>query len=100
MSKWPWWAFALGALAGLAGDRWSLGFVVETERQVEVHLDGHLDQVPETDQKTRAVLEQMKADEVRHAHLAVAAGGAPLPGPVKEAMRLAARVMTQSVYWI
>lgn len=93
-------AFTLGALAGLAGDRWSLGFVVETERQVEVHLDGHLDEVPEVDQKTRAILEQMKRDEVRHANLAVAAGGTPLPGAVKGVMRVAARVMTSSVYWI
>ncbi len=93
-------AFALGALAGLAGDRWSLGFVVETERQVDVHLEGHLGEVPQTDQKTRAILEQMKRDEVRHANLAVAAGGARLPSTLKDAMRFAARVMTRSVYWI
>lgn len=93
-------SFALGALAGLAGDRWSLGFVVETERQVEHHLDGHLGEVPAADQKTRAILEQMKQDEARHANLAVAAGGVPLPAAVKKAMGLAAQVMTRTVYWV
>lgn len=93
-------AFALGAAAGLAGDRWSLGFVVETERQVEDHLDEHLDRIPERDERTRAVLEQMKLDEIHHAQLARAAGGAELPTPVRLAMRLASRVMTRSVYWV
>jgi 3-demethoxyubiquinol 3-hydroxylase len=93
-------SFAIGALAGLAGDKWSLGFVVETERQVESHLDGHLAEVPATDQKTRAVLEQMKADEVHHAEVARAAGGAHLPAPVCLAMRLSSKVMTKTVYWV
>jgi len=93
-------SFAIGALAGLAGDKWSLGFVVETERQVEAHLDGHLDEIPEHDTKTRAILEQMKRDEIHHADLALAAGGAALPAPLKLAMRLASGVMTRSVYWI
>jgi ubiquinone biosynthesis monooxygenase Coq7 len=97
-----WYAgsFAIGALAGVAGDKWSLGFVVETERQVEHHLDGHMVQVPARDERTHAILDRMKADEARHAQLARAAGGAELPAPVKLAMRLTAKVMTGSVYWI
>jgi len=97
-----WYAgsFTIGALAGLAGDQWSLGFVVETERQVENHLDEHLAEIPMTDRKTRAVLDEMKADEIHHAEVAKAAGGAPLPGPVKLAMRLTSKVMTRSVYWV
>jgi ubiquinone biosynthesis monooxygenase Coq7 len=93
-------SFAIGALAGLAGDKWSLGFVVETERQVEHHLDGHMAQVPVRDERTHAILDRMKADEVRHAQLAKAAGGAQLPAPIKLAMQLTAKVMTGSVYWI
>jgi len=97
-----WYAgsFSIGALAGLAGDKWSLGFVVETERQVESHLDGHLAEIPMSDKKTRAVLDEMKADETHHAEVAQAAGGASLPGPLKLAMRLASKVMTRSVYWV
>ena len=99
----PFWyagSFAIGALAGLAGDKWSLGFVVETERQVESHLDEHLAEIPMTDRKTRAVIDEMKADEMRHAQIARTAGGAPLPGPVKLAMRLTSKIMTRSVYWV
>jgi ubiquinone biosynthesis monooxygenase Coq7 len=97
-----WYAgsFAIGAAAGLAGDRWSLGFVVETERQVESHLDGHLAEIPAADEKSRAILEQMKADEIHHADVARDAGGAELPAPVKLAMKLTSKVMTGSVYWI
>ncbi len=93
-------SFAIGALAGAAGDKWSLGFVVETERQVESHLEGHLQQVPEHDAKSRAILEKMKHDEIGHANLAQAAGGAELPQPIKLAMQLTSRLMTKSVYWI
>ena len=89
-------AFALGAAAGLLGDKWNLGFLAETERQVEAHLDGHLQQLPDADAKSRAVVEQMKTDEARHAQTAVDHGGAPLPPPVKWAMRLAADVMRQT----
>jgi len=89
-------AFALGAAAGLLGDKWNLGFLAETERQVEAHLDGHLQQLPEADAKSRAVVEQMKTDEARHAQTAVDHGGAPLPSPVKWAMRLAADVMRKT----
>jgi ubiquinone biosynthesis monooxygenase Coq7 len=97
-----WYAgsFAIGAAAGLAGDKWSLGFVVETERQVEAHLDDHLDQVPAQDVRSRAILEQMKQDEIGHANLALAAGGAELPAPVKLAMSLVSKVMTRTVYWV
>ena len=97
-----WYAgsFAIGAAAGLAGDKWSLGFVVETERQVESHLDGHLAEIPAADEKSRAILEQMKADEIHHADVARDAGGAELPAPVKLAMKLTSKVMTGSVYWL
>ncbi|KAA6186581.1 2-polyprenyl-3-methyl-6-methoxy-1,4-benzoquinone monooxygenase [Thiohalocapsa marina] len=99
----PFWyagSFAMGTAAGLAGDHWSLGFVVETERQVEDHLDEHIAQVPADDQRTRAILEQMKADEMHHADVAHDAGGAPLPAPVKLAMKAVAKVMTRGVYWL
>ncbi|WP_295452258.1 2-polyprenyl-3-methyl-6-methoxy-1,4-benzoquinone monooxygenase [uncultured Thiodictyon sp.] len=93
-------SFAIGAAAGWAGDRWSLGFVVATEHQVEDHLTDHLDQVPERDERTRSILEQMKLDEVHHAQVAKAAGGTELPGGLRTAMRLASGVMTRSVYWL
>lgn len=93
-------SFAIGAVAGLAGDRWSLGFVVETEHQVEDHLDEHLSQVPERDERTRAILEQMKADEIHHAQVAKAAGGAELPAPIRTGMRLTSGLMTRTVYWL
>ena len=97
-----WYAgsFAIGALAGIAGDKWSLGFVVETERQVESHLDDHLKKVPRSDARTRAILERMKEDEIHHADVASAAGGAPLPAPIRLAMGLTSKLMTRSVYWI
>ncbi|MFN7751639.1 MAG: 2-polyprenyl-3-methyl-6-methoxy-1,4-benzoquinone monooxygenase [Pseudomonadota bacterium] len=97
-----WYAgsFAMGALAGLAGDRWSLGFVVETERQVEAHLDRHLESLPAHDQRSRAVVEQMREDEIRHARSAQSRGAAFLPRPVRSAMRATSRVMTGSAYWI
>jgi len=89
-------AFGIGVVAGLLGDKWNLGFLAETERQVEAHLDGHLQQLPEADAKSRAVVEQMKADEARHAQTAVDHGGAALPVPVRWAMRRAADVMRQT----
>ncbi|SDY13090.1 ubiquinone biosynthesis monooxygenase Coq7 [Allochromatium warmingii] len=97
-----WYAgsFALGAVAGLAGDKWSLGFVVETERQVEDHLDEHLAQIPAQDAKSRAILEQMKADEIHHAQVAKSAGGADLPAPIRHLMQLTSRIMTRTAYWI
>jgi len=93
-------AVAIGAVAGLAGDRISLGFISETERQVEGHLDEHLARLPAADAASRAILEQMKADEIRHGEHALERGGAALPGPVAALMRLASKVMTRSAYWI
>lgn len=87
-------AFAIGALAARAGDRHSLGFVVETERQVEAHLNSHMDRLPAGDLASRAIVAQMRDDEVAHANAAEQAGGAPLPAPVRGLMRLAGRVMT------
>ncbi|MHB1402653.1 MAG: 2-polyprenyl-3-methyl-6-methoxy-1,4-benzoquinone monooxygenase [Thiobacillus sp.] len=89
-------AFGMGVVAGLLGDKWNLGFLAETERQVEAHLDGHLKKLPQADARSRAVVEQMKIDEAQHAQTAVAHGGAPLPLPVKMAMRFAADVMRQT----
>ncbi|MEO5696697.1 MAG: 2-polyprenyl-3-methyl-6-methoxy-1,4-benzoquinone monooxygenase, partial [Burkholderiaceae bacterium] len=91
-----WYAgsFGIGLLAGRAGDAVSLGFVVETERQVEQHLESHLDRLPATDTQSRAVIEQMKRDEARHGAMAQEAGAASLPVPVRWVMRMAARVMT------
>jgi len=99
----PFWytgSFAIGALTGLLGDRWSLGFVKETERQVEGHLDGHLERLPSADTRSRAVLEQMKADEAGHAEAAQQAGGRDLPWPVRQIMRLTSKVMTRTAYWL
>ncbi len=87
-------AFALGLAAGRAGDAWSLGFVVETERQVEQHLAGHLSRLPENDAASRAIVAQMKDDEAEHARAAQQAGAATLPAPLRLAMRLAAKFMT------
>jgi ubiquinone biosynthesis monooxygenase Coq7 len=99
MPSWlnPLWyagAFGIGLAAGALGDRVSLGFVVETERQVEQHLAGHLDRLPAADARSRAIVDQMKRDEARHADEAAAAGGLPLPPPLPTLMRAAARVMT------
>lgn len=97
-----WYAgsFAIGATAGLIGDKWSLGFVAETERQVENHLQSHLDQISTEDQRSRAILEQMKVDEIEHGHKAMAQGGVDLPAPVKAGMKLASKLMTRSVYYL
>lgn len=93
-------AFGLGLLAGRFGDRVSLGFVVETERQVEAHLQSHLDRLPAGDHASRAVVAQMKEDEAAHAAKALDAGGIDLPAPVKLAMRAAAKVMTTTAHYI
>jgi len=93
-------SFTLGAVAGKMGDKWSLGFVAETEKQVAAHLDEHLDLMTESDIKSRAVLEQMKIDELHHGSTAMAAGGAELPIPVRVAMGFMSKVMTKSSYWI
>lgn len=91
-------AYAIGAVAGLAGDRTSLGFVVETERQVEAHLGEHLEKLPPGDERSRAIVTRMKEDEARHADRALAAGARTLPAPVPALMRLAANVMRAVAY--
>lgn len=95
-----WYAgsYAIGVLAGLRGDGYNLGFVAETEHQVEAHLESHLDQLPEADLRSRAILEAMKADEARHAHEAEHAGARALPFPVPLAMRAASAVMKAVAY--
>jgi ubiquinone biosynthesis monooxygenase Coq7 len=93
-------AFGIGLLAGRLGPGISLGFVAETERQVEQHLQGHLDRLPAADRASRAIVKHMMDDEVRHAAEARAAGGAELPAPVKLAMRLAAKVMTRTAHHV
>lgn len=97
-----WYAgsFAIGALAGLRGDGWNLGFVVETERQVEAHIDEHLDSLPAADARSRAILEVMKADEARHADDAEAAGARILPPPVPSVMAAASKLMKAVAYRI
>jgi 3-demethoxyubiquinol 3-hydroxylase len=97
-----WYAgsFAIGIAAGLAGDRMNLGFVVETERQVEEHLTRHMDRLPVDDLKSRAIVDQMRDDEVRHGAMALEAGALPLPLPVRHLMRRAADVMRAIAYRI
>jgi len=97
----PFWyagSFALGAAAGLLGDRWSLAFLAETEKQVEEHLTGHLDMLDPSDARTSAVVEAMREDEARHRQTALDLGAAEMPEPVKLAMRLASKVMTTVAY--
>lgn len=91
-------ALSLGLLAGRLGDKWNLGFLAETERQVEVHLDSHLASLPEQDRRSREIVDQMRIDEIRHAETAVRLGAAELPAPFKLAMKLAAKVMTETAY--
>ena len=93
-------SFMMGAVAGLSGDRRNLGFVKETEEQVEAHLNSHLDLIPEADLKSRAVVEQMRKDERAHAETAADAGAEDLPHPIPWAMRVVAKVMTRTAHWI
>lgn len=93
-------AWTIGAIAGRLGDPVSLGFVAETERQVEAHLDGHMIQLPPADLRSQAVIDQMKVDEISHAQTALALGATELPGVAKGAMKLAAKVMTTVAYRI
>lgn len=97
-----WYAgsFAIGALAGLAGNKSSLGFVAETERQVVEHLDSHLRLIPQEDIRTRSIIQQMSADEARHGQNATQAGGGLLPTFIRSFMKLTAGLMTRSAYWI
>ncbi len=93
-------SFAIGAVAGLLGDKWNLGFLAETERQVEVHLAGHLKRLPHHDSKSRAIVAQMQVDEAGHAAAAMSHGGTELPMPVKLVMKLGSKVMTKTAYWV
>jgi len=97
-----WYAgsFAIGAFAGAIGDKWSLGFVAETEHQVIRHLDEHLSKLPATDARSKAILQQMKEDEAHHATVALEGGGAELPGTVKKIMQAMSKVMTTTTYYI
>lgn len=97
-----WYAgsFCIGAAVGIAGNGWNLGFVVETEKQVEAHLDEHLEELPVQDERSKVILQQMKADEIRHADNAQHAGGRALPEPVKQTMRAVSRIMTTAAYRI
>ena len=99
----PFWyagSFALGAMAGLAGDKWSLGFVAETEKQVVKHLESHLDKLSPTDEKSRAILEQMRIDEGKHATTAMTAGAASFPRPIQRLMQFTSRIFTRTTYWV
>jgi ubiquinone biosynthesis monooxygenase Coq7 len=93
-------AFTIGAISGTLGDRWSLGFIAETERQVCDHLTSHLDQLPAVDEKSRAVVEKMRDEEQQHGKNAQDAGAAELPPPVRHLMQLTAKVMTKTAYWV
>ena len=93
-------SFAIGILAGVAGARWNLGFLAETERQVVEHLEEHLQALPPEDARSRAILEQMKADEQDHMVMAVGSGGSSLPVPLRRLMRLTSKLMTRGAYWI
>lgn len=93
-------AYAIGAASGMLGDRWSLGFIAETERQVCAHLDSHLDDLPADDTRSRAIVERMRDEEAEHGENAVQAGAADLPAPVKMLMRLTAKIMTRTAYWV
>jgi len=97
-----WYAgsFAIGLCAGLAGDRANLGFVVETERQVEEHLSGHMDRLPAGDARSRAIVNAMRDDEVRHGAAALGAGADELPFPIRALMRATAKLMTVTAYWV
>lgn len=93
-------SFMLGLIAGALGDKWNLSFLAETERQVETHLAGHLERLPYQDERSRAIVEQMKIDEAGHADMAVTHGGGELPLPIKFTMKLSAKVMTHTAYWV
>ena len=99
----PFWyagSFAIGLAAGLAGDKWSLGFVVETEKQVENHLESHLKKLPEEDHRSRAIVDQMRIDEIEHGQAALHAGGVALPEPIQKIMQAMSKVMTSTAYKI
>ncbi len=97
----PFWyagSFAIGAVSGILGDKWSLGFIAETERQVCAHLDSHLDELPPEDARSRAIVEQMRDEEEEHGENAIDAGAAELPEPVRRLMQMTAKIMTKTAY--
>jgi len=99
----PFWyagSFAIGLIAGLAGDKWSLGFVAETEKQVENHLQSHLETLPENDQQSRAIVQQMRLDEIEHGKDAIDAGGVVLPPVIQKLMEASSKLMTSTAYKI
>jgi len=99
----PFWyagSFAIGLIAGLAGDKWSLGFVAETEKQVENHLQSHLETLPENDQQSRAIVQQMRLDEIEHGKGAIDAGGVVLPPVIQKLMEASSKLMTSTAYKI
>lgn len=99
----PFWyagSFVIGMVAGLAGDRWSLGFVAETEKQVENHLNSHLQKLPEADHRSRAIVDQMRLDEISHGKSAIQAGGVNLPKPIQQLMQAVSKFMTTTAYKI
>lgn len=93
-------SYMIGAMAGMLGDKWNLGFLAETEHQVGAHLESHLQKLPENDEKSRAIVAQMQIDEAVHASAAMSHGGAELPLPVKLAMKMSSKIMTQTAYWV
>ena len=93
-------SFAIGLAAGLAGDKWSLGFVAETEKQVANHLESHLEKLPTEDERSRAIVDQMRIDEIEHGQAAISAGGAVLPEPIQKLMQAMSKVMTSTAYKI
>ena len=93
-------AFAIGAASGVLGDKWSLGFIAETEKQVCSHLDSHLDELPKEDAKSRAIVTQMRDEEEQHGENAIEAGAAELPRPLVRLMQATAKVMTKTAYWV
>lgn len=97
---WYFGSYAIGATAGLFGDKWSLGFVAETEDQVEKHLEKHLHKLPATDSKSRVIIEKMKSDERQHGESARSLGGVSLPAPIKNTMQFVSKIMTTGAYWI
>lgn len=97
---WYMGSFTLGAIAGALGDKWNLGFLEETEQQVSAHLQNHLDQLDESDIKTRTIINQMQAEEIVHANTANELGASELPAPIKAGMKLASKIMTKTAYYI
>ncbi len=93
-------SFALGVASGVLGDKWSMGFLVETERQVEAHLSDHLGRLPEDDHKSRRILETMREDEIHHGQTGMEHGAATLPRPIQSVMKVVSKLMTRSAYWV